>query len=361
MQLVIGANRRTGRINPAAPDFADFAKVEASWLDDYALFMAIKIDHAMAPLSQWPTDIRLRDGAALVRIRTGRAAEVLFWKQIQFLAWQQWQALLSYASRQGIRIIGDIPIYVAPDSADLWAHPELFQTGAGLNLTEVAGCPPDAYAPQGQLWGNPLYDWPVHKADGYRWWLSRLSHAGRIYDVVRIDHFRGFESYYAIPGREDTAENGCWRPGPGLDFINTVKRELPGMKVLQFAFGSGGKDYLPYNYPRNCVAYTGTHDNTTSEDWQYSMPAAEVQFARAYIDVSRPEDFTWRLIRTALASPADTCIIPLQDYLNLGSEARINKPGSRENNWQWRVSHSDLTADLSARIMEICGIYGRLH
>jgi 4-alpha-glucanotransferase len=374
------------RLDPAKPDFLAFAAQEADWLDDYALFMAVKILYHMAPLPDWSEELRQREPAALDRIRRDMVGEILFWKQLQYLAFRQWEALKAYAGRHRVRIIGDVPIYVSPDSSDLWAQPELFQTDGHMNLVDVAGCPPDYFAPQGQLWGNPLYDWPRHKETGYRWWMRRLRHAGRVYDVIRIDHFRGFESYYAIPGKDKTAEHGEWRPGPGLPFILAVQRELPslaiiaedlgvitagvrqlladsgypGMKVLQFAFGDrAGNEYLPYNYGRNCVVYTGTHDNTTSQDWQLSATPEEVKFAFEYLDVQEPGEFIERFIRAALSSPAETCIIPLQDYLGLGVNARINTPGTSEGNWRWRVSRADLNRQQAARIRHLTELYGR--
>ncbi|MEA4890066.1 MAG: 4-alpha-glucanotransferase [Clostridiaceae bacterium] len=376
-----------GRLDPAAGGFPEYAAAEAEWLDDYALFMALKNRFNMASLRDWPLPARTRDEAVLLRLRGDMADEILFWKQIQYLFSRQWQALKAYAHQKGIRIIGDIPIYVSPDSSDLWAHPELFQVDDQLDLTEVAGCPPDPFAPEGQLWGNPLYNWPRHRDDHYRWWIKRLRQAGQVYDVVRIDHFRGFESYYAIPGRQETAAGGRWRQGPGLSFIEAIKQNLPelpiiaedlgfitpevrqllaesgypGMKVLQFAFDSREPgDYKPFTYQRNSVVYTGTHDNTTTEDWQHSAPADSVQIAREFMDVDRPEDFTWRFIRTALASVSDICIIPLQDYLRLGAQARINTPSTKTGNWQWRVDAAVLTEDLAAKIYRLTGLYGRL-
>lgn len=376
-----------GRLNPDAADFQAFIGTEADWLDDYALFMAIKVRLGMAALRDWPLPARLRDSGALSQIRRETAPDILFWQQVQFLFDRQWQAMKRYAHVCGIRIIGDIPIYVSPDSADLWAYPDLFQTGARLELTEVAGCPPDPFAPDGQLWGNPLYDWPRHRKTRFAWWIRRLRQAGRVYDAVRIDHFRGLESYYTIPGDQETAAGGQWRPGPGLAFVDAVKDALPdlpiiaedlgfitpevrcllaesgypGMKVLQFAFDSREPgDYKPFTYFRNSVVYTGTHDNTTTEDWQFSAPAESVQIAYDYLDVTRPADFTWRFIRTALASVADTCIVPLPDYLGLGADARINTPSTKTGNWQWRVDPSLLTAGLAAKIRNLADLYGRL-
>jgi 4-alpha-glucanotransferase len=377
----------TSRMDPIADRFILFCNEEAEWLVDYALFMAIKTHFKMTPLSDWPTCIRMREEETVNRFREDLAAELLFWQQIQFLFYQQWWSLKTYACLKGIRIIGDIPVYVSPDSSDLWANPELFQTDEHLNLIEVAGCPPDAFSPEGQLWGNPLYDWPKHQENGYHWWVRRLRHAGRVYDTVRIDHFIGLERYYSIPGKQGTAVDGHWRPGPGRPFIDTIKRELPdlhiiaedlgvvtpevkrllaesgfpGMKVLQFAFDSReGGDYMPYHCQPNSVVYTGTHDNTTTEDWQHSSPADTVCFAKEFMDVDRPEEFTWRFIRMALATPSDTCIIPLQDYLGLGAEARINTPSTKRSNWRWRVDKTALTAELAERIRYVTNLYGRI-
>lgn len=377
----------TGRMDPQADDFQAFQAEAAAWLDDYALFMTIKIRCGMAPLRDWPAVLRSRNAQALAEIRTAAGAEILFWQQLQYLAFRQWQSLKRYANLNGIRIIGDVPIYVSPDSADLWAQPELFQTDGHMHLVDVAGCPPDFFSPLGQLWGNPLYDWRRHEKSGYAWWLRRLGSAGEIFDVIRIDHFRGFESYYAIPGKDTTAERGSWKPGPGTDFIDAVKHALPhldiiaedlgvitpevramlaasgfpGMKVLQFAFGDrSGNDYLPYNYDHNCVVYTGTHDNTTTADWQVSATPDEVAFASEFMDVCAPGDFTGRFVRMALSSPADTCIIPLQDYLGLGAAARINTPGTSEGNWRWRVLPGQLVERLSAHIGKLTALYGRM-
>ncbi len=378
--------KAVSRIDPAADGFLHFCAANEEWLEDYALFMVVKVSRNMASLRDWPSDLRKKDREALHKIREQSNAEIDFWKRVQYLFFRQWLALKAYANQKNIRIIGDIPIYVSPDSADLWAQPELFQTDENLNLIEVSGCPPDSFAPKGQLWGNPLYDWPKHQDTGYQWWIRRLRHAGKVYDVVRIDHFRGFESYYSIPGNAQTAANGRWRQGPGLPLIKAIKAELPelpiiaedlgyvtaevkqllaqsgypGMKVLQFAFDSReGGDYMPYNCPRNSVVYTGTHDNTTTEDWQYSAPAEDVRFAKEFLDVKCPEEFTWRFIRMALATAANTCIIPLQDYLGLGSEARINTPSTQSNNWQWRVDRQLLTRGLAAEIKRLTCLYGR--
>jgi 4-alpha-glucanotransferase len=377
----------TCRMDPADGAFRAFTAAESVWLDDYALFMAVKTTLGLIPLLEWPLPYRLRDPAVLDRFRREKQVDILFWQQVQFLFYRQWQALKTYAHQKGIEIIGDLPIYVSPDSSDLWAEPDLFQADSQLKLIDVAGCPPDPYAPDGQLWGNPLYNWPRHQETGFAWWIERLKQAGRVYDIVRIDHFRGFESYYAIPGSHTAAAHGVWRQGPGLGFITMLRQNLPdlriiaedlgfitsevrqlllasgypGMKVLQFAFESlAPGEYKPFTYLRNTVAYTGTHDNTTTEDWFYSSPAESVQIACDYLDVSCPADFTWRFIRAVLSSVADTCVIPMQDYLRLGAEARVNTPSTKTGNWQWRIDPACLTAELAAKIRNLARLYGRL-
>ena len=375
------------RFDAGEDAFRDFCAANAFWLDDYALFMALKAENGMRAFSLWPKDVRARRPAALAAARARLAGQVRFWQVVQYLFYEQWAALKAYANAKGVEFIGDIPIYVSPDSSDLWADPSLFQVDADGALTEVAGCPPDAFAADGQLWGNPLYNWDVHLKTGCAWWIRRLRHASAVYDVVRIDHFRGFESYYAIPARDKTAVNGVWRKGPGTAFIDVIRRKLPdvriiaedlgyltddvkallrasgfpGMKVLQFAFDSREEsDYLPHNYTQNSVVYTGTHDNTTTADWELSAPAGDVAFARRYLDVEGGADFTRRFIRAALASVSDTAVIPMPDWLGLGAEARINTPSTLGGNWLWRMDPAALTDALAADILALTKLYGRL-
>ena len=374
------------RFDAGEDAFRDFCAANAFWLDDYALFMALKAENGMRAFSLWPKDVRARRPAALAAARARLAGQVRFWQVVQYLFYEQWAALKAYANAKGVEFIGDIPIYVSPDSSDLWADPSLFQVDADGALTEVAGCPPDAFAADGQLWGNPLYNWDVHLKTGCAWWIRRLRHASAVYDVVRIDHFRGFESYYAIPARDKTAVNGVWRKGPGTAFIDVIRRKLPdvriiaedlgyltddvkallrasgfpGMKVLQFAFDSREEsDYLPHNYTQNSVVYTGTHDNTTTADWELSAPAGDVAFARRYLDVEGGADFTRRFIRAALASVSDTAVIPMPDWLGLGAEARINTPSTLGGNWLWRIDPAALTDALAADILALTKLYGR--
>ena len=354
-------------------------------MEDYALFMALKEENDQQSWYHWPDEVRLRRPDALAKARQRLAGRVDYWKKVQYLFYRQWAELLAYAHQKGVQVIGDIPIYVSPDSSDIWADPELFQTDEDRRLTRVAGCPPDAFAADGQLWGNPLYDWPRHKATGYAWWLRRLRHALTIYDVVRIDHFRGFESYYSIPARDTTAQNGSWQPGPGMDFIGAIHAAMPGariiaedlgyltpqvkellegsgypgMKVLQFAFDRReAGDYLPHNYLHNSVVYTGTHDNTTTVAWETEAHPEDVARARAYLHTA-DEPLVESFIRAALASVSNTAIVPIQDWLGLGGEARMNVPSRPWGNWQWRVEQSALTPQLAGRIAALTELYGR--
>ena len=366
-------------------DFAAWQQEQSAWLEDYALFMALKEENDQQSWYHWPDEVRLRRPDALAKARQRLAGRVDYWRKIQYLFYRQWDELLAYAHQKGVQIIGDIPIYVSPDSSDIWAAPELFQTDGDRRLTRVAGCPPDAFAADGQLWGNPLYDWPYHKATGYAWWLRRLRHALTIYDVVRIDHFRGFESYYSIPAQDTTAQNGSWQPGPGMDFIGAIHAAMPGaqiiaedlgyltpqvkellegsgypgMKVLQFAFDRReAGDYLPHNYLQNSVVYTGTHDNTTTAAWETEAHTEDVARARAYLHAV-DEPLVEGFIRAALASVSNTAIVPMQDWLGLGGAARMNVPSRPWGNWQWRVEQSALTPQLAGRIAALTELYGR--
>lgn len=369
-------------------EFEQFRHSNREWLEDYALFMSLKEENGTVSFQEWPEDIRLRRPDALKAAGVRLAEDIRFWEMTQYLFFTQWTSLREYAHKNGISIIGDLPIYVSPDSADFWAHSDLFQVDADRRPAEVAGCPPDAFTADGQLWGNPLYDWQKQAADGYRWWMKRLAGAANFYDVVRIDHFRGFAGYYAVPAGSKNARNGRWRKGPGSDFVDTMKEELPylpviaedlgfltddvrallaesgfpGMKVLQFAFDSREKsDYLPHNYNKNCVVYTGTHDNTTTRAWSRTAPKEDIAFARRYLGIGPKGDLTGAMIRAAQASVADTCIIPIQDYLRLGEEARINTPGTVGGNWRWRLRREELTSGLADRIRALTELYGRLN
>lgn len=366
--------------------FEAFIEKHAAWLPDYALYSAIKNQFGGKSLSDWEDDIRLRRPEAMKAYQSELADEIRFYEFQQYLFRKQWSALKRYANERGIRMIGDIPIYVASDSADTWANPELFQFDGQGRPSAVAGCPPDSFSATGQLWGNPLYRWDYHKETGYKWWLERLSACFELYDVVRIDHFRGFDEYFAIPYGDTTAENGKWMPGPGMDIMNAIKAKFgdrpiiaedlgfltptvlklvkdtgyPGMKLLQFAFDSREPgDYLPHNYPHNCVLYTGTHDNDTVMGWKNHVSPEDLDFARRYLNIHPEDALNWVMIRAAFTSVADTAIIPMQDYLGLGSEARINTPSTLGGNWQWRMTSDAIEPELAGRIREMTELYGR--
>ena len=367
-----------------SPAYKAFCKEQAFWLEDYALFMAVKAAQGQAGLADWPDALRCRQPEAIAEAKAALAGSIGYYKAVQFFFYTQWNALKAYANSKGIKLVGDIPIYVSPDSSDLWTHPELFQTDGQMHLTQVAGCPPDAFAADGQLWGNPLYDWPVHKATGFAWWKQRMKHATSIYDVVRIDHFRGFESYYSIPAGNKTAAGGHWEKGPDRDFINAMHESLgeggiiaedlgyltpevkamlsasgyPGMKIMQFAFDSRESgNYLPHTYHRNSVVYTGTHDNVTTEGWRTNASAEDVAYACRYLRC-QPEELTEAMICACLASVSDTAVIPLADWLHLGSEARINTPSTQGSNWQWRLT-CPLPEALAGHIAQLTVLYER--
>lgn len=357
-----------------------------SWLDDYALYTAIKAANGQHSWAEWPDDVRLRRPDALAKARRTLLREQRFCVFLQYLFFTQWDALKTYAAAKGVHIIGDMPIYVAMDSADVWANSEIFQLDANKQPTEVSGCPPDGFSADGQLWGNPLYRWDVLAQNGYDWWMRRLAASFELFDTVRIDHFRGLESYYAIPHGAPNARNGRWRKGPGLDFIRAIRKQFrgrqiiaedlgfltpsvrqllrrsgyPGMKVLQFAFDTREEsDYLPHNYQKNCVVYTGTHDNDTMLGWLQTARRADVRFARRYLDIHHRDDEQWAFIRAAIASVADLAVIPMQDYLGLGGEARINTPSTLGGNWVWRMAPGSASDALAARIAGLCSLFGR--
>ncbi len=366
--------------------FLKFREENAFWLEDYALYMAVKNSFDSVSWIEWEEDIRLRKKEAMVSYKEKYAQEVEFYEFQQFLFASQWFALKEYANGKGIEIIGDIPIYVAFDSADTWANPELFQLDEDCIPVGVAGCPPDSFSATGQLWGNPLYRWEYHKETGYEWWMRRIAYCYRLYDVVRIDHFRGFDEYYFIPYGDETAEFGHWEKGPGYDIFKVMKEKLgkkaviaedlgfltpsvlklvkktgyPGMKILQFAFDSREEsDYLPHNYTNNSVVYTGTHDNDTTMGWYDALNKRDKAFAKRYLNIKSKKDVHWEFIRAALASVSDTAIIPMQDYLGLGAEARINIPSTLGNNWKWRMSDGQLTDELAGEIRKMTKLYGR--
>ena len=374
------------------PDYIRFMEENGWWLSDYALFMAVKGRFDGAPWIEWAQDIRLRWGYAMDYYRRELYFDIEFQQYLQFTFYKQWQALKDYANRQGVSIIGDIPIYVAMDSADAWAHPELFQLDQDNVPLAVAGCPPDGFSAVGQLWGNPLYRWDYHRQTGYDWWMKRLAHCFSLYDVVRIDHFRGFDEYYSIPYGAKSAIGGHWEKGPGMDLFRRMREVLgekeviaedlgyvtdsvrqlvrdtgfPGMKVLEFAFDSRdsgcANDYLPHNYTENCVAYTGTHDNETIRGWFESIREDERRLARAYIcDKYTPRQYLHTsFISLIMASRANLCVIPIQDYMGYDNTCRMNKPSTVGINWKWRLKSGELTEDLQKEIRAITRRYGRL-
>ena len=365
-----------------------FCKENKSWLPDFALFMALKDRYDGQPWYAWEGDLKLRKPDAIEQAAEQLQPEIRFFCFVQYIFYKQWRALREYARQKNVRIIGDVPIYVPYDSADVWSNPQWFQLDEAMNPTAVAGCPPDAFSEDGQLWGNPLYRWDRLKEDGYKWWINRLAAAGKLYDVVRMDHFRGFEAYWSVPFGDATARNGQWIKGPGLDFVNTVKAKLPhisliaedlgfltqevldlrdesgfpGMKVLEFAFDSREPSaYLPHTYPANSVCYTGTHDNMTMRQWFETASADAVAYATEYMRLSEQEGMVWGVIRTAMSSVSDLCVIQMQDLLNLGGEARMNFPGTLSNaNWTWRAWDGFTGNDLAQRIHHLTRLYGRI-
>ena len=369
-------------------EFDTFLAQNSVWLSDYALFMALKNANGGKTWNQWEKDLKFRDPDAIWQARQKYKEDVRFYRFVQYLFYKQWTALRAYAHANGVKIIGDGPIYVPLDSADVWSNPEMFQLDEQLQPVSVAGCPPDAFSEDGQLWGNPLYRWEEMKKDGYAWWIRRLSAAGSLYDIVRMDHFRGLESYWSVPAGDTTAKNGKWVKGPDMDFVRAIAEQLPdiqmiaedlgfltqevlelrdasgypGMKVLGFAFDSREpSDYLPYNYIPNTVCYTGTHDNMTTRQWFDTASKEAVTYAKEFMCVAEGENEVWAMIRTAMASVSDTVIIPMQDYLDLGAEARMNFPGTCDGtNWTWRAKNDFIGKTLAEKIFRMTKLYGRL-
>jgi 4-alpha-glucanotransferase len=379
---------------PSAPEklraeFEQFRTDNASWLDDYTLFMSLKEANGGGAWSGWSQPLRNRESSAMAKARADHRGDILRHSFYQFLFFRQWSKLRAYANERGIKIIGDIPIFIAYDSADAWANPELFFLDKNGLPTVVAGVPPDYFSKTGQLWGNPLYRWEVHKKSGYAWWLERFRSVLNFVDIVRLDHFRGFAGYYEIPYGSPTAETGQWKTGPGKGFFTTVSRELsgsndtelpiiaedlgvitpdvvdlrdsfhlPGMKILQFGFVSPSDLFLPHNYVSHCVAYTGTHDNDTALGWLASAPESERRFALRYLN-SDGSDFAWDLIRSVWSSVAVCAITPMQDALSLGTEARMNFPSRLGGNWEWRMQEQDLSEALADRLHGFNELYLR--
>lgn len=363
-----------------------FKRENASWLNDYSLYISLKNHFNGLPWNEWAHDIKNREHEAMEHYKNELADDVEYHNFIQFLFFKQWGDVKRYANENGIKIIGDIPIFVAADSSDAWANPEIFLFDEERKPVKVAGVPPDYFSATGQLWGNPLYNWQKLKETNYSWWVERVRANLSTCDIIRIDHFRGFEAYWAVPYGDDTAINGQWEPGPGIDLFNAIKSQLgelpiiaedlglmtqgvidlreatgfPGMKILGFAFDSGEEnDYLPHTYTKNCVVYTGTHDNDTLIGWFQKAKEEDRQFARDYLNSRSDDEIHWDAIRGAWSSVASMAISPVQDFLGLGSEARINTPGVAAGNWQWRLRHGVLTDELAERIAKLTRVYSR--
>lgn len=368
-------------------EYIAFKEEQQEWLSDYALYMAVKSSFKQKCWVEWDEDIRLRKKKAMETYAKKYAEEVEFYCFQQYFFAKQWNALKEYAAEAKIQIVGDLPIYVAFDSADTWANPELFQLDAKNLPIGVAGCPPDAFSETGQLWGNPLYRWEYHEKTEFAWWIRRMKRCYDLYDIVRIDHFRGFEAYWFVPYGDQTAQNGHWVKGPGLKLFDALEKALgereviaedlgfltksvltmvkktgyPGMKVLQFAFDSDETNaYLPHNYVENCIVYTGTHDNDTTLSWYQHAGKNTQKHFKEYMGVKNGKDVCWVMIRAALSSVARMAVIPMQDYLELPGEARFNLPSTMGENWKWRMKKDACTPELAEKIKTATKLYGRL-
>ena len=379
-------NFKSSDNNEMKGSLENFKRENSSWLNDYSLYISLKNHFNGLPWNEWAQDIKNRENAAMEHYKNELTDDIEYHNFIQFLFFKQWGDVKRYANENGIKIIGDIPIFVAADSSDAWANPEIFLFDKERKPVKVAGVPPDYFSATGQLWGNPLYNWEKLKDTNYSWWVERVRANLSTCDIIRIDHFRGFEAYWAVPYGDDTAINGQWEPGPGIDLFNAIKSQLgelpiiaedlglmtqgvidlreatgfPGMKILGFAFDSGEEnDYLPHTYTKNCVVYTGTHDNDTLVGWFQKAKEEDREFARNYLNSRADEEIHWDAIRGAWSSVACMAISPVQDFLGLGSEARINTPGVASGNWQWRLKQGVLTNELAEKIAKLTKIYSR--
>lgn len=372
--------------NELSTSYHKFVTDNADWLEDFALFMAIKEQNGGKPWYEWDESLAFRDENAIEFAKSEYSKDINFWKFMQYKFFKQWENLKKYANAKGVEIIGDIPIYVAYDSVEVWTRPELFQLDKNSKPIAVAGCPPDIFSPKGQLWGNPLYNWEYHQKTDFEWWIERINFAQKLYDTIRIDHFRGFESYYSIPAQQDTAEIGEWKKAPGKELFSAVKEKLgdiniiaedlgfltpevcellretkfPGMKVLQFAFDSPKNQYLPHNYENsNCVVYTGTHDNDTLKGWINSSPKKNISLCKSYTGALKRSELPLKLLQMAWGSIAEIAIAPLQDFLELDSSARMNTPSTIGDNWQYRARLEDFSTKLSSKIINLNTMYNR--
>lgn len=365
--------------------YRNFIKDQAKWINDYSLFMAIKANRGQRPWLEWEPGLKSREPETLKAIQTLLHEEADFHKFMQFIFFRQWMAVKDYAHKHKVRIIGDIPLYIALDSADAWANPEYFEFDAQLNPIRVGGVPPDYFSETGQLWGNPLFNWEKMKSTGYSWWVDRIKTSLYLYDIIRIDHFRGFAAYWAVPYGEATAMNGKWVTAPGKDFFEFLRNEMgtlpiiaedlgvitpdveelrdgfgfPGMKILEFAFDSSeANDYIPHNYVKNCIVYTGTHDNDTVIGWFRSAGSSDKKQVLDYLNRNENE-IHWSFIRLAWASVAYTAIVPMQDLLGLDTTSRMNLPGTTTNNWVWRAKSSDFSDELAGQLAHVTALFGR--
>ncbi|AKN32834.1 4-alpha-glucanotransferase [Clostridium carboxidivorans P7] len=367
-------------------EISRFRQDNKFWIEDYSLYMAIKCKFGLRSWQNWDRSIKLRNKETIDNYKEELKDEIDYWIFLQYLFFTQWFNLKKYANDKGIKIIGDIPIYVAEDSADTWANSEIFVLDEDKRPIVVSGCPPDAFSTTGQLWGNPIYNWLHLEKVNYKWWVERIKLNSILYDVTRVDHFRGFESFWEVPYGEKTAVNGKWVKGAGIKLFDTVKKALgevdiiaedlgyitqevidfrnasgfPGMKVLEFAFDTREQsNYLPHNYDKNCIVYTGTHDNETVMGWMENTKKEDVDFAKKYFKLDDEEGYNWGFIRGSLSSVANLAIAQFQDYLGLGNEARMNIPSTIGGNWQWRVEKEMLTDKLAEKINNITRLYGR--
>lgn len=368
--------------------FNKFCRKNSYWLDDYALFMALKYHFRQVMWTEWDDDIRLRKPEAMKRYSEKLDFMIGYWKFTQFIFFKQYKALKKYANKNGIKLYGDMPIYVSMDSADVWADPKLFMLDSDNKPIKVAGCPPDDFAPTGQLWGNPLYDWDKMEKDGYKWWISRVKYSSKLFDLTRIDHFRGFESYYAIPAEDETAENGEWLKGPSMKLFDAIRDKLgevdlvaedlgfltddvremlkqsgfPGMNVLEFAFSPERENsgYLPHNYVRNSVSYIGTHDNSTAMGWYNSLDERTRKFVNKYLDIREGDSPAWAMIRAVYGSVSDLAVIQMQDILELDDSARMNIPSTiGGGNWSWRMEEGACNKKLAKKLKKLAKLYFR--
>ncbi len=382
--------KATERFLAAPPEaFMTFCEEQQGWLDNFATFMTLKDAHNGAPWWEWKASLRNCEPIAIASAQKEYEKEILFWKAIQYMFFKQWNLLKTYANENGIEIIGDLPIYVSLDSVDVWSEPKLFQLNDEKVPKEVAGCPPDAFSADGQLWGNPLYDWEYMEKDNYKWWINRIDYLCNIYDILRIDHFRGFEAYYAIPYGNTDAKEGVWKKGPGMKLFAAVQETIgrkriiaedlgfltesvhellkdsgfPGMKILEFAFDSrdeSGSAYLPHNYIEHCVAYTGTHDNEPILGWIETADPADVAYAKEYLELTPEEGYHWGMMRGLFTSIAELTIVQAQDILGLGSESRMNTPSTVGKNWRWRAKEGAFTPELAERLRNMMVLSNRL-